>query len=220
MPIADTGKWERRRRLMREYIEGNWTYKHELAVRHGVSDTTIGTDLRVIEAILREEMTEEAIMDRDRRVKQHESVIGKSFVAFERSRQDHEEISTRYEKRPCRKCKGDEEKMESCEACEGKGYSIEEAITRKVIGQAGDPRFLGVIQKGLAEICRLKGYYPEKKTYVKTETTAIIGRERYRNVDPELILQQRRLTVQIEQAASGEKEPLDVEFEEGENDEK
>ena len=159
---------KRRASLTKDFLEQTYSSQRELAVRYGVSDSLICQELKIIREILKEEMTENAKVDRDRRIKQHEAVIGKAAISFEKSKQNHEEISTRYEKRMCRKCRGKQEVEGAvCDQCEGKGYNIEEVVTRKVVGQAGDPRFLGVIQKGLMEIARLMGYYPEKTTTKK-----------------------------------------------------
>jgi hypothetical protein len=223
-------KQKRIRKLYREYIEGDYT-NSELAARHGVSDNTIAYDLSVVRAMIAMDFDEEELKeDLHKRLLQMESTIRESFEGFKRSRRDQTEISTRYDKKTCRTCKGEGEKDGiRCERCEGRGYKIEEVVTRKVSGQAGDPRFLALIQKGVSEICRIKGHYPkkeraEKKVEVNVQTWFDGADPELINRHRELVVQQRRLLIQMAEGKNGspdkkEGEVLDVESEETEEKE-
>jgi len=221
-------KLERRRKVRVAWLDGTFSSSHELAVQFGVADSTICKDLKAIRAVVEQEFQEETRIDKLRRVKQYERVVGKASVAFEQSRLDAEETTIRYLKATCRECQGDNDKRVMCEVCKGDGFVFEEQITRKITGQAGDPRYLTVVMKGLAEICRINDHYPKEnkggpvgEQYAGSGSQIII-QQILSKADPELVLRHRKLLFQIEQSANGTSvatsdngsEVIDVESEE------
>lgn len=204
-------------KLFKAYIEGNYNTQQELSAWLGVSEGQISQDMKVVRAILREQFDEEeAKEDLIKRIKQHEAIIGKAFRDYEVSRQPSEEISTRYEKRPCRRCKGEGEKEGiKCERCDGLGYNVEELVTKKVSGQAGDPRFLSTIQKSIDALCKLMGHVQEKPSRVEGRLEVEVT-QNYEGIPAELALQHRKLTLRLQEMSTspeeGNGEVLDAEF--------
>jgi len=213
----NTDRQQRLAKLRKDWLDGGWNSQHELAVRYGVSDCQICRDLKIIREVCRAEFEEESKTDFDRRIKQLESVAGRAAQGYERSRKDHEEVTVRYEKKPCTECANDKDKKSTCRKCEGRGFTYEEHITKRVVGQAGDPRFLSIITKCITEICRLRGHYPDKrqglgsKLQYKDEPVLTS----FANADPELIVRHRLLLFEIEQSKNGHRSPdvLEAEFE-------
>lgn len=219
IPVESREKQRLMQNLTRDYLSGGYVTQHELAVRYGVSDSTVSNCLRCIKAIIKEEFEEQLKDETEKRLAQLELLMGKANRSFETSKQEQVEISTRSEKRRCGRCQGTGRKDgELCQKCEGRGWSEQEVTTRKVSGQAGDPRFLAVTLKAIQEVARIRQLYPEK-------TTTKIGRQynvgavavgnRLNGVSQELLLQVKRLMLQIEQSAGevDESNVVDAEFE-------
>jgi len=79
---------ERQKRLMRihdDLVEGGCKTNHELAVRHGVSDSTMSRDCGTLAKIMEEEMREGIGIDLILRIKQFEGNIAKANKAFKKT---------------------------------------------------------------------------------------------------------------------------------------
>lgn len=163
---------ERRRRIEKDYISG-LVSGQELAIRYGVSASTISNDLKAIfekwrEAI--EERTEELRkpIDRTHAILALTEVYRLSGEGFRRSQQNKQEIKTEYRRVKCEDCKGtgweggEESSGEWCNTCDGDGERMIELVTTKETGQAGDPAFLRVGVDAIREVARLRALYPER----------------------------------------------------------
>jgi len=221
---SDVERLRLRQKITHDYLHGGYTSQHELAVRYGVSDATVCQILKQIKTILREEFEEQFQEETAKRLAQLELMIGKANSSFEISKQEQVEITIRTEKCRCGKCSGTGERDgETCPGCEGRGYNLQEVETKKVSGQAGDPRFLAIVLKGIQEIARIRQLYPERQT---TRRTTKIGRQynvgaiavenRLEGASQEMLLEARRLMLRIEQSKNRD-DIADVEF--GKSDE-
>ena len=201
-------------KLRKDYIEGTFHTQHDLAVRYGVSDTLISNCLKKVRLVLDEEFAEEAVTDKNRRVKQLEDVQAKANLAWERSKENAEELRIQYVKVECRDCKGkgmQEDGKTWCEMCEGKGKITEEIVSRKVVGQAGEPRFLSLVNECVKEISRLNGHYPDKRGLQKESDEGDKHLHLHLGeggkVDPDILIQMRRLMIQAEESRNGNGQP-------------
>lgn len=209
-----------RSKITKDYVEGTYRTLDDLAVRYGVSGKTISLHLKAIRAIIAEEFREEVVADKERRIKQLEDVQAKAVLAWERSKQNSEELRIQYVKADCKACKGtgmEEDGTTWCEACEGKTKVTEEVISRRVSGQVGDPRFLSLVQDCVREISRLNDHYPRRGKDEKKEEPPgdrhlhlHIGDGK---VDPDILIQMRRLMIEAEKSRSGNGEVVDVKAE-------
>ena len=184
----------------------------ELSARFGVSMVQIQQDRKYIERNWwrEEENTKTKPMRRKREI-ELEYLKRLAIESYHISRQDKEEITTAYDKRKCVECEGTG-RLPKCRClnCEGLGYVLDERITRKVVGQAGDAAFLGKAIDCVKEMIQLRGLRIEVPKKLKMDAdvgvqhTHTIDVERYKNVDPELLLQAMGAISQVEnQIGSG-----------------
>lgn len=203
---------ERMRRIRHDHLWGGYGSQHELAVRHGLSDMTICRYIREMKAVMREEFAEETRDDFVRRVRQYEMLFFECLDGFRRSQLTWV---------PCEECggKGKNKDGGTCVDCDGAGRFRER--------RAGNPAFLNVAKAVLAEICDLLGHgkieLPAEKTgdtYNLQQINVSAGGlpaaldgappeliERHRR----LVIEQRRLLLEVERSKNGRGETLDVE---------
>jgi len=197
--------------IRKDWIEGTYHTQHDIAIKHGTTDHTVCVCLKRIKNILQEEFKEDSVADKERRIKQLEDVQAKANLAWERSKQNSEELRIQYVKVKCPDCKGtgmQEDKETWCESCEGKGNVSEELLTRRVVGQAGEPRFLSLVNECIKEISRLNGLYPEKgktgdKESPEGDKHLHLHLGEGDKVDPDILIQMRRLMIQAEESRNG-----------------
>lgn len=162
----------RRRSVERDYIAGLVSIT-DLAVRYGVSISTISNDLKAIFYSWKEQEEEQLEelrkpIDRTHAVRALTEVWRLAGQGFKRSQQNKEQITTEYKQVECEDCKGtgwkdgDENSGEWCPTCDGDKTKTVEQVTVKRTGQAGDPAFLRVGVDAIREVARLKALYPEK----------------------------------------------------------
>ncbi len=163
---------ERRRRVEKDYI-GGLVSVTELAIRYGVSLSTISNDLKAIFNNWKEayEQIEELSKptDRTHAVLALTEVYRLAGEGFKRSQQNRQEVKTEYRKVKCEDCKGtgwedgEESSKKWCKTCDGDGEKNQEIVTIRETGQAGDSSFLRVANDSIREIARLKALYPQKE---------------------------------------------------------
>jgi len=209
----------RKQRIMagirKDYLEGTYHAQHDLATKYGISDTSVSVYLLQIKEIIDEDFKEETVADKNRRIKQLEDVQAKANLAWERSKQNSEELRIQYVKVKCRDCKGtgmQEDGQTRCETCEGSGRVTDEVVSRRVTGQAGEPRFLSLVNECVKEISRLNGHYPEKgrkKDESEGDKHLHLHLGEGGKVDPDILIQMRRLMIQAEESRNGNGQVLE-----------
>jgi hypothetical protein len=174
LPSISRDVVERRRRVEKDYISGLVSVT-DLAIRHGVSAPTISNDLKAIFNNWKEvyEQIDELSKptDRTHAVLALTEVYRLAGEGFRRSQQNKQEVKTEYRKTKCEDCGGtgwqggskSESGGKACSTCEGEGEVIQELVTTRETGQAGDSSFLRVANDSIREIARLKALYPEKE---------------------------------------------------------
>ncbi len=200
-------RYIRLQKLNSLFASGSYTLT-ELATRFGVSVPVILGDRDYIyENWWKSEHREEVAEARFQRVKELEHIKKLALESYFRSRQDKEEVTTRYDKVECEECKGTGRLPKcKCIACEGLGYVIEEVVTRKIAGQAGDCAFLETARKVTLDICKLEALFKDPEVKVQHVVSANVRHsvqleERFAGVDPELILQAKVALARLEQAS-------------------
>ncbi len=186
--------------------QGTYTMQ-ELATRFGVNINVICGDRDYIyENWWKSEHREEVEDERARRIKELEYIKRLALESYFRSRQDHEETTTRYDKRICEECEGTGKLPKcTCINCEGLGYVMEEIITRKISGQAGDNAFLQTARAITLDVCKMQALFKNPEVKVQHVVSANVHHtvaleEKYEDVDPELILQAKIALARLEQA--------------------
>lgn len=180
----------------------------ELANRFGVNPGIIHADREYIyENWWKSEHREEVADARLQRVKELEHIKKLALESYHRSRQDKEEVTTRYDKTICDECQGTGKLPKcTCIACEGLGYVMEEVITRKIAGQAGDCSFLETARKVIIDICKLEALAKDPEIKVQHVVSGDVRHsveleKRFTDVDPELIIQAKLALARLEQAS-------------------
>ena len=175
-------KIQRRAKVRQDMLNG-LTNQHALAVRHGVSQLTSHNDVKAILEEMNAEQKELGKQELVMTLHRLEDNIREATNAWERSKQSKEEIRIEYHKRKCNDCNGtgmedgDDNSEHWCVVCNGDGYKVEEQVTKKVTGQAGDPRFLQERRECTKTKCYLLGLKPVDKggrpKYKQVHTTTI-----------------------------------------------
>ena len=202
------GRYRRLRALNPIIVTDNYVIE-ELAVRFGVSkDTIINDRVYIMSNWWR---MEECEATREERLKQVEFLKMTRRLALEsyhRSRQDKEEITTRYDDKLCEDCNGTG-KLPLCKClnCEGTGHVTEEVVQRKISGQAGDASFLAEARRCTEAICKLMGLnkpVEERHHYIVEGNVdhEFIVDEKYEHVDPLLIIEAKAAMARLEEAAA------------------
>ena len=162
-------KINRRAKVRQDMLNG-LTNQSALAVRHGVSQFTAHLDVHAILAEMNEEQKELGKQEQIITLHRLEDNIREASNAWERSKENKEEVRIEYQKRKCKDCNGtgmendnDDTNDSWCTTCNGNGYYTEELVTRKQVGQAGDPRFLAERRECFKMKCYLLGLKPENK---------------------------------------------------------
>lgn len=180
---------------------------NELADRFGVTSQVIILDKRyIIENWWKSERQEEVKELRLQRIKELEQIKRFALESYHRSRQDSEKITTKYDKVQCEECNGTG-KLPLCKClnCDGTGYVNEEVVLREVKGQAGDSSFLGIAHKCVAEIAKMEALYASPEVKVQHVVSGEVRHtaaleEKYKNVDPELIMAAKVALARLEEA--------------------
>ena len=200
--LTKAEKRELQGKLQTEYLTGVWTTHHEAALRHGVTDSTIGRLMRRIKLCLDETLKEQREEEVSRTLLQIEATIGKAYEAFG--------ISQRKKSR-CKVCKGlgEDKDGDECDLCDGEGW-IETV-------HPGDSRHLTVVLKALEQKSRIYAMQPERRgTNIRQQYNMIQGPGSFGEQNPlagapiELLLRANRLLLELEEG-SGNGEVLDVE---------
>ena len=159
----------KRRALVRQDMLNGLTNQLALAARHGVCPITAHRDVHAILKEMNEEQKELGKQELIIALNRLDDNIREATNAWERSKQNKEEIRTEYLKKECKECKGigmkdgNEDIEEWCEKCNGEGWHMEEVITRKISGQAGDPAFLKERRECIKTKMYLLGHKPVDK---------------------------------------------------------
>ncbi len=132
----------------------------EMGVVLGVSQSIVS---KYVHMIL-EEWTAEAISTTRERielyVKRAEQGASEAFNGWQRSQKNQEVVTTAYVPKECPGCGGEKvKKGKECRTCDGTGKVIEEQVTRKEMGQAGDPALLLRYHEFNRDAARLRGLY-------------------------------------------------------------
>lgn len=194
------------------FAQGGYTLS-ELAARFGVGIDAIAEDRDyIMDNWWREEEHEKTKDKRLQRLKELEQLKRLALESYHRSRHDKEEITTRFDKKPCEEC-GGTGRLPKCRClnCDGIGYNTEEVVLRKISGQAGDASFLRVAVTCVTEMVKMEALYkrqPVKVQHVVTGMTHFLQADRLSNVDPNLIIDAKASIARLEQATllSGENE--------------
>jgi len=140
----------------------------------------------------------------------------KALVAFERSRQDEETVTTSFHNVTCKRCKGkgslNGDEGEWCPDCDGNGYKTVERVRRKVRGQAGDPQFLKTAIDAFDKWAKLYQLYPQSlKVVQKDQRQVHIHNELNLDGVPEdAIIEARRAVLRLKELTVSPK-VIDVE---------
>ena len=200
-------RFERLQKLNSLFAQGGYTMT-ELASRFGVTPAIIARDRDFIrDNWWREEENKKTRDKRLQRLKELEQVKRLALESYHRSRQDREELTTRYDKTLCEECNGTGKLPKcTCLNCEGIGYVTEEIITRKVSGTPGDAAFLNVAKSVVVEMCKLEALHKQPELKVQHVISGGVRHsvdieQRYKDVDPELVIQAKAALARLEEAA-------------------
>ena len=156
----------KRRRRVEDYLLRGLTDQNSMSVALGVSQGTISLDVKEIHGRWLREEIKVSRLKRSRRVKQLEFAAQQAIDAWERSKQNAEEISTVYTPRKCADCKGtgiqDEITGNWCLTCNGDGKVMTEVVTKKIRGQVGDAVQLRLFKECVVEAAKIEGSYVRK----------------------------------------------------------
>ena len=183
-----------RRNVVRQDMLNGMTNQNNLAARHGVGQATIHHDIKAILIQMKEEDEERAMAQRSIAIGRLEDVVREATVAFEKSKQNKEEVRIEYKKRICNDCDGTgmedgnaiSEKW--CETCEGLGTTVQEHITKKVTGTAGDSSFLKEKREAVKQQAYILGLIQKGDRHIHEHAgdTTVINVE---NISPDKILE-------------------------------
>ncbi len=197
-------RYDRLQKLNHLLAQGTYSMD-ELATRFGVGKQTILNDTNYIyQKWWVSEHREEVRDARLQRVKELEYIKRLALESYSRSRKDKEQVVTRYEKEECEECGGTGRLPKcKCIACEGIGYTLAEVVSRKVEGQAGDNAFLETARKVTMDICKLEALFKQPEVKVQHVISGDVRHtvdleEKYRDVDPELILEAKVALARLE----------------------
>lgn len=208
----------KRRQRVRDYLLRGITSCAEISVALGIRQETIANDLHFI---FESWMTQDIRATRKKRayrVKQLEFAAHKAILSFERSRQDQEEYQTVATPVPCPECRGTgsvgPEGEEWCSTCDGSGRVLNEVVTHRVKGQAGDSSFLRTYIDSIKEIAKLEVLYPRTSAKpVRVEGKVlhahVHGGIDFSKVSAEAILEAKRAHARLLGTANGEASPVD-----------
>jgi len=156
-----------RRQAVRNDLLNGLTNQIALAARYGISQQSIGNDISVILGDMREENKQVAKAELLIALSRMEDNYKEASKAWRKSKRNKEEVVTDRVKKVCVACRGtgmrnaDPDTEEWCPLCNGDGFIIQEKITRRVTGQAGDPSFLKERRELIKFRCFLLGI-PDK----------------------------------------------------------
>jgi hypothetical protein len=156
----------KRREKVKGFLLKGVSNQSEMSAALNVSPATICKDVQEIMEEWRDEDTKEYRVKRAQRIKQLELSAQRAINAFDRSRNDSEEVQVLYTPQSCKKCNAtglDRKTKRACEACNGEGIVNVETIKRTTKGQAGDSTFLKVFNDSIKEIAKLEGLYAKVK---------------------------------------------------------
>lgn len=199
-------RYERLQRMNPLIAQGGYSLQ-ELAARFGIAVPVAKADKDyIISHWWKSERQEEVKLLRIQRITELEQIKRLALESYHRSRQDKEEITTRYDNVLCEDCNGTGRLPQcKCLNCDGTGRVNEEVVTRKVSGQAGDSPFLEVARKCTVEIAKMEALYaqPEVKVQhvISGEASVVMTIEqKYKEADPELIIQAKAALARLEES--------------------
>lgn len=198
------------------------TNQNALAARLGISQPTVSKYVAEIYDNWLHDNPRSARKARMLRVRQLEHVAVQAIDSYERSRKDQEEVTTVYQPVRCKGCKGTgwkdgkEETEKWCEYCDGSGTTLQEVVTRKIKGQAGDAAFLKTAKDAIAECAKIMGLYRKEKKEEKpleggNTFVMIDGRQAdLSTVSSNLLLQAREALYRLTQVQEEEDEVIET----------
>lgn len=164
-------KQARKSAIRRDMLAGVTRYA-ELAAKYGVSEMTICNYVKEILAEMRKRYEEQLPSQKRLMEERLMATYAQAEESYQLSKQNAVETHTAYAWVKCKSCKGSgweggrapkrDEDGDWCEACEGSGKVMEEQVTTRVKGQAGDSAHLAVKLAAIKEWNKLHGNYPAK----------------------------------------------------------
>lgn len=178
----------------------------ELAARFGVTESTIIADRQyIMKKWWPREECQTTLSEREKQAETYKLLRAMAIESFKRSKQDKEEITTRFDDKVCEDCNGTGRLPQcKCLNCDGTGHVTEEVIVRKVTGQAGDASFLREARACTDSICRLLALdkpAEEKITHVVKGTLNHKIEDKYADADPEAILEAKAALARLRESA-------------------
>lgn len=173
----------KRKRLSRveDYLLRGVTSARSIATSLGVSEGTVGRYIKEVLLSWTNEDIRKSRLKRTVYIKRLLFAAQESISAWERSKKNQEEITTAYQPTQCKDCEGTgmASKELWCDACDGTGKVMSEIVTRRVKGQAGDPRFIQEFRNCMTEAVKLEGLVindrSQKGNVIVAETVQIAG---------------------------------------------
>ncbi len=154
---------------LRAIILGGETSREKMAAALHVTPMTIGNYIKLIQKGFGNTPETEKELNRERNLcsVQGSHLFQKAVTAYEISCKQEVETTTVLKEEKCDSCKGTGIKSgtekEWCVVCEGNSTVKMEVVTQKQRGTAGDPSYLEVARKCLADKVKLLGLAVEKK---------------------------------------------------------
>ena len=190
---------QRRRKKVEAAMLRGTTRQCELAVRFGVSEYTISRDCEAIRERWKTESAGGSLRRRITREAQLNEVFREAMLAWDRSKETTDEVTTTYRKEKCPVCKG-----KGCDACVNGRVTVE-MVSQKTSGKPGDPAYLNAALRTLVEICKLRGLYPVKPVNVDARRQTLVfnakeGRDPLEGVPTQLVLEAREVAYRIAEA--------------------
>lgn len=148
---------DRRQKVRGMMLQGIFA-QELIAARLGCSQPTISNDIREIFRLWVAEDVETTHEEVLYRVKQLELGVSESYTAFQRSKQSVEQVTTEYVKVLCPTCVG-KVNGKGCKTCDATGAIVQENVTRRLTGQAGDASHLSNYLRFVREAAKIKGLY-------------------------------------------------------------
>jgi len=160
----------KRRQAIRKMLLQGVRDQRDMAARLNCSQPTVSNDIKFIFNEWLDQDIKETKAEIAYRVRQLELGAFEAYQAFQRSKQNDEQVKTSYDREVCPQCGGKKTingSKKLCEVCKGIGEIVVENITRSVRGQAGDAGLLRIYTDSIKEAAKLKGLYVKKKEISK-----------------------------------------------------
>lgn len=200
-------RYQRLQRMNPLIAQGGYSLQ-ELATRFGIAVPVAKADKDyIISHWWKSERQEEVKLLRIQRITELEQIKRLALESYHRSRQDREEVTTRYDDKLCEDCNGTGRLPQcKCLNCDGTGRINEEIVSRKVSGSAGEAAWLEVARKCTVEIAKMEALYAQPEVKVQhvisgEASVTMTIEQRYKEADPELIIQAKAALARLEESA-------------------